>query len=368
MLKRLTASLPCLVLLALTLSGCASNNYMDERAADANGTAPPVTLITDQLVQEQKKQRAQRATQDISKLINPKPSPYTIDRGDILSIVVWDHPELAGPVNLGQLPPTSTGNETNGSGLPPAGFVVDHEGRIQFPFAGQLKMAGLTEDQARTLLAGKLARYINKPNITLRVQAYRSKRVYIDGEVKTPGLQAINDIPMSLVEALNRAGGALPTADQSRMVLERAGTSYQIDMQHLMSKGVNLAHIMLVNGDVLRVASRDESKVFVSGEVVQPKSLTMHNGRLTLNEAMGESGGISPTGDGRQVYIVRRTPKGPQVYRLDARAPDALAMAEEFELYPKDVVYVAASSLANWHRGVSLLFPGALTSAVGVVK
>jgi polysaccharide export outer membrane protein len=202
----------------------------------------------------------------------------------------------------------------------------------------------------------------------LRVQAYRSKRVYIDGEVKSPGLQAINDIPMTLVEALNRAGGVLPTADQSRVVLERNGTSYHLDLQHLMSKGVNLAHIMLANGDVLRVASRDESKVFVSGEVMQPKSLTMHNGRLTLNEAMGESGGISPLGDGRQVYIVRRTTKGPQVYRLDARAPDALAMAEEFELSPKDVVYVAASSLANWHRSVSLLFPGALSSAVGVVK
>jgi polysaccharide export outer membrane protein len=362
-------SLPCLALLALLLGACASNNYMDERAASsAGGSAPPVTLITDKVVQDQKKQRAQRVTQDITRLLVSRPSPYTIDRGDILSIVVWDHPELAGPVNLGQLPPTSSGSEVNGSGLPPAGFVVDHDGRVQFPYAGQLKLAGLTEDQARNLLTTKLARYINKPNVTLRVQAYRSKRVYIDGEVKSPGLQAINDIPMSLVEALNRAGGALPTADQSRISLERGGTTYHIDLQHLMSKGVNLAHIMLVNGDVLRVASRDESKVFVSGEVVQPRALTMHNGRLTLNEAMGESGGISPLGDGRQVYIVRRTAKGPQVYRLDARAPDALAMAEEFELHPKDVVYVAASSLANWHRGISLLFPGALSSAVGVVK
>lgn len=362
-------SLPCLALLAGMLAGCASNNYMDERAASDSGTpAPPVTLITEQLVKAQKAQRAQRATQDISKLIVARPAPYTIDRGDILSIVVWDHPELAGPVNLGQLPPSSSGSEANASGLPPAGFVVDHDGRVQFPFAGPLKLAGLTEEQARNLLTTKLARYINKPNVTLRVQAYRSKRVYIDGEVKSPGLQAINDIPMSLVEALNRAGGVLPTADQSRMVLERAGTSYQIDLQHLMSKGVNLAHIMLANGDVLRVASRDESKVFVSGEVTTPRALTMHNGRLTLNEAMGESGGISPLGDGRQVYVVRRSGQGPQVYRLDARAADALAMAEEFELHPKDVVYVAASSLANWHRGISLLFPGALTSAVGVVK
>jgi polysaccharide export outer membrane protein len=352
-------------LCACQLAACAGGGMM-ENAADPAPGAPPVTLITDQLLQAQKKQHALRATDDISRLLVAHPSPYTIDRGDILSIVVWDHPELAGPVNLGQSPPTSSGSEA--TGLPPAGFVVDHDGKVQFPFAGQLKLAGLTEEQARSLLTARLARYIAKPNVTLRVQAYRSKRVYIDGEVKAPGLQAINDIPMSLVEALNRAGGALPTADQSRIVLERGGASYHLDLQHLMSKGVNLASIMLADGDVLRVGSRDESKVFVSGEVIQPKALTMHNGHLSLNEAMGESGGISPTGDGRQVYVVRRSADGPQVFRLDARSADALAMAEEFELHPKDVVYVAASSLANWHRSISLLFPGALSSAVGAVR
>jgi polysaccharide export outer membrane protein len=362
-------SVAALACAASLLMGCASTGYMDGPAGSDGATpAPPVTLITGQVLRAEKEQHERRATQDISGLIVTRPGPYTIDRGDILSIVVWDHPELAGPVSLGQLPPTSSGSEPTPNGVPPAGFVVDHDGRVQFPFAGSLKLAGLTEDQARNLLTTRLTRYIAKPNVTLRVQAFRSKRVYIDGEVKSPGLQAINDIPMSLVEALNRAGGVLPSADQSRIVLERNGTSYQIDLQHLMSRGVNLGHIMLADGDVLRVSSRDESKVFVSGEVVTPRALTMHNGRLSLNEAMGESGGISPLGDGRQVYIVRRSTAGPRVYRLDARAPDALAMAEEFELHPKDVVYVAASSLANWHRSISLLFPGALSSAVGAVK
>ena len=47
--------------------------------------------------------------------------------------------------------------------------------------------------------------------------------------------------------------------------------------------------------------------------------------------------------------------------------PAAMAMAENFELYPKDVVYVAATPLANWHRAISLILPGALSSAVGAV-
>jgi polysaccharide export outer membrane protein len=201
----------------------------------------------------------------------------------------------------------------------------------------------------------------------LRVQAYRSKRVYVDGEVKTPGLQAINDIPMSLMEALNRSGGLLPTADQSRIAVERDKQRYDINLRELVQKGIDPSTVMLAPGDVVRVHSRDESKVFVSGEVITPKALTMHDGRLTLNEALGESGGVSPlSGDARQIYVVRKTTDGTRVFQLDARITGSIAMAEEFELRPKDVVYVAASPLANWNRNLSLLFPGALTSAVGV--
>jgi polysaccharide export outer membrane protein len=193
--------------------------------------------------------------------------------------------------------------------------------------------------------------------------------VYVDGEVRTPGLQAIDDIPMTLVEAINRAGGMQPTADQSRIMVERGDARYAINMRELVQKGVNPGSILLAHGDVVRVHSRDESKVFVSGEVITPRALTMHNGRLTLNEALGETGGISPlSGDARQVYVVRKTPERTRVFRLDARDSGALAMAETFELRPKDVVYVAASPLANWNRNLSLIFPGALTNAVGVTN
>jgi polysaccharide export outer membrane protein len=353
--------------LPLALAGCASlNGGLQSQAASAAAADAPVTqLITAQLIADEHKKRESVAGQDLSTLVVADPPPYTIDRGDILSIVVWDHPELGGSAAT----PASGASELNAAGMPPPGFVIDHDGRVQFPFVGPLKLAGLTEDQARDLLASKLARYITHPNVTLRVQAYRSKRVYIDGEVKSPGLQAINDIPMTLMEALNRAGGLLPTADQSRLVLERGDQRYRLDLRELVQKGINPGNVMLAPGDVVRVHSRDESKVFVSGEVVSPRALTMHNGRLTLNEALGESGGVSPlSGDARQVYVVRKTAEGTRIYQLDARVTGAMAMAEGFELHPKDVVYVAASPLVNWHRNLSLLIPGALTSAVGVTN
>lgn len=346
-------------------SGYSADSSSSAENSDMSGAV--LKAITPQLVKAERAAREKQVSQDISKLL-AKPLPYAIDNGDVLSIVVWDHPELSNAATVSTAPQAGPGADasTAAATAPPAGFVVDHEGMIQFPYAGPLKVAGLTQDQARNLLANKLSRYLKQPKVTLRVQSYRSKRVYVDGEVKNPGLQAINDIPMTLVEALNRAGGVLPTGDQSQIVVNRDGTNYHINLPQLVQRGVNPGSIMLANGDVVRVRSRDESKVFVSGEVIAPRALPMHNGRLTLNEALGESGGINPTtGDSSQIYVVRKTANEQIVYQLDGRQSGALAMAEGFELNPKDLVYVAATPLANWHRAISLIFPGALSSAVG---
>lgn len=345
-------------------AGCTSPiQFRDSSSEGAEAPPPPTEMITDTLINAERSQNRQVANDELDQLLVLNPPPYAIGSGDVLSIVVWDHPELAGG-----LTPTTGSDSTNMQSAVP-GFVVDHQGRIQYPLIGMVTVEGLTEEQARGVLTTKLAKYLANPNLTLRVQAYRSKRVYIDGEVKQPGLQAINDIPMTLVEALNRAGGLLPTADQSRIALERGKARYRINLRDLVQRGINPGNVMLAPGDVVRVHSRDESKVFVSGEVITPKALTMHDGRLTLNEALGESGGISPlSGDARQIYIVRKTPERTRVFQLDARIASSLAMAEAFELQPKDIVYVAATPLANWNRKLSLLIPGALTSAVSATN
>lgn len=350
--------------------GCASGLHLQDRLANGDatvGNTPVTEMITEELVAHEKAQQTVQLGENWRELVQTNPPPYTIGNSDILAITVWDHPELAGAGMAAVAAGADTGSATGN--VPQQGFAVDHHGAIQFPYAGQVPVAGLTEEAARDVLARRLAKYIATPNVTLRVQSFRSKRVYVDGEVKNAGVQAINDLPMTLVEALNRAGGFLPAADQSRIGLERGEARYSINMRELIQKGVNPGSLLLTHGDVIRVHSREESKVFVSGEVMTPKALTMHDGRLTLNEALGESGGISPvSGDARQIYVVRRMLQRTRVFQLDARLTGSLAMAESFELRPKDIVFVAATPLANWNRKLSLLFPGALTSAVGVTR
>lgn len=351
-------ALPGLALLALALlGGCATTMHSAPAPDDAE-----VIPITEQLLDAEQREHAPAAGQDLGTLAATPPGSHTyiLGVGDVLAITLWDHPELTGAVARDQ------GIDGGGLGPPAASFVIDQQGMLHFPFAGTMAFAGLTREQAGALLTRRLARYFREPRVTLSVQAYRSQRVYIDGEVRTPGLQTINDIPMTLLEALNRAGGLLPNADQSRITVERAGRRHKVDLIRALRDGRHAAAVMLAHGDIVRVPPRDESKVFVAGEVLQPRALTMHDGRLTLNEALGEAGGINPhSGDAGQVYVVRQTAQGPRVYRLDARPSRALALAERFELRAKDVVYVAASPLANWHRAISQLFPGELSSAVG---
>ena len=343
----------------------ASSSSSEPDEADAIVVPAEILAITPRLVRQEKVLRDQQVAEDITALLQPA-QVYRIEAGDVLHIVVWDHPELSASMLPAGVPgAVGVAGVAVSPMQPQSGFEIDQQGMLDFPYAGKLKLAGLTTVEAHERVVRSLSRYLKNPKVTMRVLTYRSKRVYVDGEVKQPGVQAINDLPMTLTEALNRAGGVTPMADQSRIMVSREGKTYQINMPQLVQRSVNPSSIMLASGDVVRVLSRDETKIFISGEVTSPRALPMRNGRLTLTEALGEAGGINPvTGDARQVYVVRRTSQSSVVYQLDANAPGALAMAEGFELNPRDVVYVAATPLTNWNRTISALIPGALPTAV----
>jgi polysaccharide export outer membrane protein len=347
--------------------GKAPASSASSEADEAHAIVVPAEIlaITPRLVRQEKVLRDQQVAEDITALLQPA-QVYRIEAGDVLHIVVWDHPELSASMLPAGVPgAVGVAGVAVSPMQPQSGFEIDQQGMLDFPYAGKLKLAGLTTVEAHERVVRSLSRYLKNPKVTMRVLTYRSKRVYVDGEVKQPGVQAINDLPMTLTEAINRAGGVTPMADQSRIMVSREGKTYQINMPQLVQRSVNPSSIMLASGDVVRVLSRDETKIFISGEVTSPRALPMRNGRLTLTEALGEAGGINPvTGDARQVYVVRRTSQSSVVYQLDANAPGALAMAEGFELNPRDVVYVAATPLTNWNRTISALIPGALPTAV----
>ena len=312
--------------------------------ADANN--PPqgvITPITPALVQAQIQSRPRTLPQGVEQLF-AEPKPYTIGPSDIISVVVYDHPELqplGGAVLSGGSDPTGI------TGAP--GFIVDEGGHIFYPYARRVRVGGLTESQAAELIANSIKHVIKDPQVTVRIASFRSRRAYVDGEVRSPGTMIFTDVPMTFNEAINRAGGISPTGDRSFVTLTRNNTTTVIDLI------------------LLTVRSRVENKVFVLGEIIRPAALPMRNGRMSLNEALSETGGPNlNTANTSQIYVIRNVGNdSPAIFHLNAGTPAALALAERFSLLPRDVVYIDPVPLVAWNRIISLILPSAQALGVG---
>jgi len=340
-----------------SLVGEARPSIWFDAEAYISADAPPagrIIAITPKLISQQRSQKSADVSPEVKKLF-AEPKPYVIGAGDVLNIVVWDHPELSISA--------AGGLATDAGSLSPVGngYSVNRQGLIQFPYAGTLQVNGLTEFEVRDLLVQRLVKYIKEPQVTVRIQSFRSGRVYMDGEIRTPGLLALTDIPMTLPEAIGRAGGLTPLADRSSIAITRNGSTTVVNLPLLTAQGVNPSSILLSNGDLVRVLGREDAKVFVMGEVTKPSSHTLRDGRLSLNEALGEAGGISQNlGDPRQIFVVRASNSDtPEIYHLDAQSPAAFALAEGFQLRARDVVYVDPVPLVRWNRVISLILPSA---------
>ncbi len=162
-------------------------------AGDPNNPPQGVIVpITPDLVETQVLARPRDIAPDVKALFD-KAKPYTVGPGDVVGIVVYDHPDLlpsAGAVISQSADPTGI------SAAP--GFIVSSEGDISFPYLGRFKVGGLTEIQASDRMAQLLGKYIKNPQVTFRIASFRSRRAYVEGEVRTPGMQIFTDVPMTL--------------------------------------------------------------------------------------------------------------------------------------------------------------------------
>jgi polysaccharide biosynthesis/export protein len=274
---------------------------------------------------------------------------YKVGPGDILSIIVWDHPELTTPA--GQYRDATQ-----------AGTVVTEDGTIYYPYVGVLAVAGKTTRQIRDLLIVRLSKYIEKVQLDVRMTAFRSKRVYVVGEVAKPGQQDVTDIPMTVLEAVNRAGGFTAEADHSRVLLTRKGATYRVDIQAMYEDGATEQNALLEAGDILNVSDRSFNKIFILGEVTKPGSLVMTKKRSTLAEALSDAGYISQDrSNPKWIYVMRGDSETPEIFHLDGSSPDAMLLADRFSLKPRDIIYVDAADIVRWNRVISNVLPTAQT-------
>jgi polysaccharide export outer membrane protein len=242
---------------------------------------------------------------------------YVIGPQDVLTVQVFDQPDLAGK------------------------FTVEADGTFSFPLVGRIKAGGLTLRAFEVELQRRLADgYFRNPQVTVAVEQYRSQRVFVMGEVRQPGPVALTG-GMTLIEALARAGSTLPTASGEVAIVRAtqgppagpldpgkgAGSEvFRASVRDLES-GALSQNIQLRDGDTIFVP-RAES-VYVFGHVKNPGAYGIQK-NTTVLQALSLAGGVTENAAMNRI----------QVIRIEGGAKKELKVKLTDRLRPEDTIMV----------------------------
>jgi polysaccharide export outer membrane protein len=275
---------------------------------------------------------------------------YVLGIGDVLSIGVWDHPELTIPAAVQRTAAFD-------------GFRIQADGTLTFAYAANIPAAGKTIKQLHALLVEKLNKVIEKPQLDLKVVGFNSQRVYVTGEVNKPGALPVTEIPLTLIDALNQAGGLSARADWRTVNFTRNNQVQSIKLDDFYTQGDISQNRLLQHGDIIHVNRTDNQKVFVLGDVTNAGSIEINRYGLSLAEALSDVGGLNEnTANANGVFVLRKRPDNKNgviadVYQLYAQNVVALVLADQFKLQARDIVYVTTAPIARWNRLISQLVP-----------
>ncbi len=227
------------------------------------------------------------------------PRGYLVGVQDILRVVVYDEPSLSGT------------------------FRVDNDGTFTFPFIGRVAARGRILSEIEADIAKRLSDgYVRRPQVSVEMEQYRSRSVFVMGEVRSPGKYPLSG-EMALMEALVLAGGTNatasneivvlrakePSADRQQPVLPDAQNTAELVRVSIndLQSGKFKANIALEDGDTIFIPKAE--RIFVTGFVRSPGSYVWERG-MTVLQAVSLAGGVTERGSNRRLKVIRILPNG----------------------------------------------------------
>lgn len=195
---------------------------------------------------------------------------YVIGPEDVLVINVWKEEDLTREV------------------------TVRSDGKISLPLIDDVQAAGLTPLQLKEAITERLKEHLSEVWVSVIVQDPRSFKVYVTGQVDTPGVQ-VHRRETTTMQALSMAGGLTQSADEKQILLIRKSegkeSRFIIDYGKIVSGERADMNLNLEPGDTLVVPER-VYQIFVVGNVNTPGTFTMKE-EITFLQAISLAGGLN---------------------------------------------------------------------------
>ena len=136
-------------------------------------------------------------------------------------------------------------------------ITIGPDGYVNLPYAGSVKLAGLTLDEARSVLANRFGRYIKIPDISIMVNKYGSRKIQVLGEVNTPGTVNLASDDMNVLSAISKANWVTTYGRLKKVQVIRIidGVMYvkEANIKNYIEKHDITQNYALEDGDILYI-------------------------------------------------------------------------------------------------------------------
>lgn len=227
---------------------------------------------------------------------------------------------------------------------------VSEDGRITLPLLGEVGVGDLTKfevEKKLTKLAGE--KIVLKPQVTVHILEYLSRRVSVVGAVGRPGPYELLG-RQTVLSVVSEAGGLTEDAGEEIIVIRQlaAGesTSIRISVDGLFVQGDPKLNIALEPGDVLNVPIDKTVPIYVFGQVRSPGALQVRRSSLpTLTQAIAQAGGFTDRANKKRVQIRRKDAAGKELEIIVSVRKILQGKMKDVPLKVNDTIYVPESLL-----------------------